>query len=372
MSLSKSGQQSRTPLFPVYSRYGAKVVDFHGWDLPVQFAGIRKEHEAVRTHAGLFDVSHMGEIEISGDGALAFIQQLTVNDASLLEDGQVQYSAMCFDDGGIVDDLTIYRSAADRFLFCVNASNREKDLDWILKHRPQGVEVRDLSADTALLALQGPKAEFILKSLADISLSSLGYYRFARCIVGGAEATVSRTGYTGEDGFEIFLPAGRAAETWQKVMACGEPSGLLPVGLGARDTLRLEMKYALYGNDIDASTDPLEAGLGWITKMDKGDFLGRQAILNRSGDAPARKLVGIEIRGRGIARHGYNIWAEGAKVGAVTSGTFSPSLQKAIAMGYVTTPLAKAGTKVSVEIRDARVEAEVVKTPFYRDGSVRK
>jgi len=372
MSLSKSVQHRRTPLFPVYSRYGAKVVDFHGWDLPVQFAGIRKEHEAVRSHAGLFDVSHMGEIEISGDGALAFVQQLTVNDASLLEDGHVQYSAMCFDDGGIVDDLTIYRLAADRYLFCVNASNREKDLGWILKHRPPGVEVRDLSDVTALLALQGPKAEFILKSLVDVSLPSLGYYRFARCTVGGAEATVSRTGYTGEDGFEIFLHAERAAEIWQKIMTCGEPAGLCPVGLGARDTLRLEMKYALYGNDIDAGTDPLEGGLGWITRLAKGDFLGREAIVKRSGDGPARKLVGIEIRGRGIARQGYDIWVEGDRVGVVTSGTFSPSLQKAIAMGYVPAGLAKAGTKVNVEIRAAKVEAEVVKTPFYRDGSIRK
>jgi aminomethyltransferase len=372
MSLSKSRQPRRTPLFQLYSRYGAKVIDFHGWMLPVHFSGLMKEHEAVRRDAGLFDVSHMGEIALTGPRALDFVQWLTVNDASLLEDGQVQYSAMCFDDGGIVDDLTVYRHDADRFLLCVNASNREKNLDWIQKHRPEGVEVRDVSDEIALLALQGPKAEFILGQLTDVSLASLGYYRFASCTLGGAEVTVSRTGYTGEDGFEIFLSPDRAAEIWQKIMACGEPAGLLAAGLGARDTLRLEMKYALYGNDIDATTDPLEAGLGWITKLDKGDFLGREAIVRRSGEGPARKLVAMEIKGKGIARQGYDILAGGAAVGAVTSGTFSPSLKKAISMGYVPAELSRAGTRVSVRIRAAEVEAEIVKPPFYREGTARK
>jgi len=372
MSLSKSNTQRRTPLFPLYSRCGAKVVDFHGWDLPVHFSGIMQEHRAVRTGAGLFDVSHMGEIEISGPGALAFIQRLCVNDASRLADGQVQYSAMCFDDGGIVDDVTVYRFGADRFLLCVNASNREKDVDWILKHRPEGVEVRDLSDETALLALQGPRAELILDPLVDISLPALGYYHFSSCSAGGSEMVVSRTGYTGEDGFEIFLPPGAATELWQKIMAAGEPAGLMPAGLGARDTLRLEMKYALYGNDIDGTTDPLEAGLGWITRLDKGDFAGRDAIIERSGSGPERKLVGMVMKGRGIARGGHSIRAEGKKAGTVTSGTFSPSLRKAIALGYVPTPLSRPGTLVTVEIRDAEVEAEVVRTPFYREGSVRK
>jgi aminomethyltransferase len=368
MSLSKW----RTPLFPLYSRSGARVVDFHGWDLPVQFAGIMQEHRAVRTGAGLFDVSHMGEIEISGPGALEFIQRLCVNDASRLADGQVQYSAMCFDDGGIVDDVTVYRFASDRYVFCVNASNREKDFEWILKHQPEGVQVRDLSDETALLALQGPKAEFILAPLVDISLPALKYYHFSGCSAGGNEMVVSRTGYTGEDGFEIFLPPEAATELWQKIMAAGEPAGLMPAGLGARDTLRLEMKYALYGNDIDQTTDPLEAGLGWITKLDKGGFFGRDAIMERSGDGPERRLVGIEMKGRGIARGGHSIWAEGKKAGTVTSGTFSPTLQKAIALGYVPTPLSRPGTAVAVEIREAKVEAEVVRTPFYREGSARK
>jgi aminomethyltransferase len=372
MSLSNSSRQQRTPLFPLYARCGARVVDFHGWDLPVQFAGVMREHRAVRTDAGLFDVSHMGEIEISGPGALEFIQRLCVNDASRLADGQVQYSAMCFDDGGIVDDVTVYRFAADRFLFCVNASNRGKDLGWIRKHRPEGVEVRDLSDETALLALQGPKAEFILNRLVDLSLPGLKYYHFSRCRAGGNEVVVSRTGYTGEDGFEIFLPPEAAAELWQKIMAAGEPAGLMPAGLGARDTLRLEMKYALYGNDIDETTDPLEAGLGWITKLDKGEFFGRGAIIERSGEGPARKLVGIEVKGRGIARAGHAIWADGSEVGTVTSGTLSPTLRKAIALGYVPTPLSRPGTAVSVEIRAAKVEAEVVRTPFYRNGSIRK
>jgi aminomethyltransferase len=315
----------------------------------------------------------MGEIEIFGPGALDFIQTLTVNDAARLEDGQVQYSALCFEDGGLVDDITIYRFSPERFLFCVNASNTGKDFDWIVKNDPPpGVEVRDRTETTALLALQGPLAEFILKALVDFSLPALQYYHFAEGKVGGVAALISRTGYTGEDGFELFVASEGAQEVWQKVMAAGEPVGLKPAGLGARDTLRMEMKYALYGNDIDETTDPLEAGLGWITRLEKGDFVGRRAIVRRSGEGPARKLVGLELTGRGVARHGHVIREGGREVGKVTSGTFSPSLRRAIGIGYVPADLAKAGTRIEIDIRGTPVAATVARTPFYRGGSVKK
>lgn len=363
---------SRTPLFPLYERYGARVVDFHGWDLPVQFSGIIDEHRAVRGSAGLFDVSHMGEIEINGRGALDFLQRLTTNDVTKIADGQVQYSAMCFEDGGIVDDITVFRYSSELFMLCVNASNAEKDLQWIRKHQPDGVDVNDLSGETALLALQGPKAEFILKPLAEISLANLGYYRFTEALVCGVKATLSRTGYTGEDGFEIFLRDSDAPAAWQKIMAAGEPLGMKPAGLGARDTLRLEMKYALYGNDIDETTHPFEAGLGWITRLDKGDFIGRDAVAARKGKSDGRKLVGFEVEGRTVARQGYAIWSGGDAVGTVTSGTWSPSLERPIGMGYVPAELAAAGTPLSIEVRKKMAAAHVVQTPFYREGSVKK
>lgn len=372
MSQSSPERAKRTPLYPLYARYGAKVVDFHGWELPVQYAGIIEEHQAVRTHAGLFDISHMGEIEISGAGSLAFIQHLTINDASALEDGQVQYSAMCYPDGGIVDDITLYRFSPERYLLCVNASNTAKDLDWIERHRPEGVTVRDLSGETALLALQGPKAEFILKPVAEVAIAALPYYRFTEGRVGGVEAVVSRTGYTGEDGFELFLSAEAAGELWQKIMAAGTTLGLRPVGLGARDTLRMEMKYALYGNDIGPDTDPVEAGLGWITKTGKGSFIGREAVAKRLASGPERKLVAFEITSRGIARPGCALAAGGRQVGTVTSGTFSPSLRKGIGLGYVPVGLSRPGTSLEVEVRGRKLQAEVVKAPFYKGGSVRK
>lgn len=372
MSRPQPEGSKRTPLFPLYARYGAKVVDFHGWDLPVQFSGVIEEHLAVRSTAGLFDVSHMGEIEISGPGALAFVQFLTINDASHLQDGQVQYSAMCFEGGGIIDDITVFRFSGERFLFCVNASNVAKDLAWIEKNRPGDAAVRNLSDDTALLALQGPKAEFILGPLADVSLAALPYYHFTEGKVGGVGAVLSRTGYTGEDGFEIFLSSGNARELWQKVTSAGAPLGLKPAGLGARDTLRLEMKYALYGNDIDENTDPFEAGLGWITRTGKDGFIGRDALLRRREAGPERKLAGFEITGRGVPRQGHALWADGRKVGTVTSGTFSPSLRKGIGLGYLPVPLSRPGTPLEVEVRGSMLPAEVVKTPFYRQGSVKK
>jgi aminomethyltransferase len=372
MSPSRDDRAGRTPLFPLYERYGARVVDFHGWELPVQFSGIIEEHRTVRSCAGLFDVSHMGEIEISGPGAFDFVQRIAVNDVAKAADGQVQYSAMCFEDGGIVDDITVFRYSAELFMLCVNASNTAKDLQWILKHKPADVEVNDLSGQTALLALQGPKAEFIIKPLVDVSIANLRYYRFVEAVICGVKATISRTGYTGEDGFEIFLRDSDAQGVWQKIMAAGEPLGMKPAGLGARDTLRLEMKYALYGNDIDETTDPFEAGLGWITSMKKGDFIGREGIAARVAKKDRRRLVGFQVQGRTVARQGYAILSEGAPVGTVTSGTWSPSLEKPVGMGYVPAALAAPGTPLAIEVRRQRVAAEVVKPPFYKEGSARK
>jgi aminomethyltransferase len=362
-----------TPLYPLYRESGAtKVVDFHGWALPVQFSGVIKEHEAVRNAAGLFDISHMGEIVLAGAGALDLVQKLTINDASTLEDGQVQYSAMCLHDGGIVDDITVYRFSAEKYLLCVNAANRRKDLAWIEENSAGEAEVRDESGATALLALQGPKAEHILKPLVPISLPALRYYHFVETEIAGVRGVVSRTGYTGEDGFELFLPARSAPDIWRTILSSGKPFGMLPVGLGARDTLRLEMKYALYGLDINAWTNPIEAGLGWITKVEKGFFFGRDTIRQVKENGAQRKLVGFEMRGRGVARPGYPIWAGDAKVGTVTSGTYSPSLRKAIGLGYVPVELSRPGTALAVEVREEKVAAEVVRTPFYRQGSVKK
>ncbi len=362
----------RTPLFPVYEKHGARVVDFHGWELPVQFAGVIEEHLAVRSGAGLFDICHMGEIEFTGPGALALVQKLTINDASTLADGQVQYSAMCHPDGGIVDDITVYRRSSDRYLLCVNASNIEKDFAWISGHKEGEVSVVNASERTALLALQGPLAERILQPVADRDLSSLAYYHFIPGKVAGVEGLISRTGYTGEDGFELFVPSPSAVGVWEALMRGGAPLGLAPIGLGARDTLRLEMKYALYGNDIDQTTHPLEAGLGWITKPDKGDFIGREAIIRRGKESPRRKLVGFELTERGIARQHHAIWAGERKLGEVTSGTFAPSLKKSIGMGYVPEEFARPGTGMEIGIRDKRVGARVVSTPFYKQGTARK
>jgi aminomethyltransferase len=356
----------------MYQKCGARVVDFHGWALPVQFAGVIEEHLAVRGKAGLFDICHMGEIELSGPGALSLIQKVTINDASTLADGQVQYSAMCYPDGGIVDDITVYRRSADRYLLCVNASNIEKDFAWISGHREGEVSVVNASARTALLALQGPLSERILQPVADRDLSALGYYHFTAGKVAGVEGLISRTGYTGEDGFELFIPSPSAVGVWEALMNEGAPLGLAPIGLGARDTLRLEMKYALYGNDIDQATHPLEAGLGWVTKPDKGDFIGREAILERAKQSPRRKLVGFELTGPGIARSHHVIWAGDTRLGEVTSGTFAPSLKKSIGMGYVPEEFSHPGTEVEVEIRDKRVGARVVSTPFYKQGTAKK
>jgi aminomethyltransferase len=355
----------RTPLRDLHVKAGAKMVPFGGWDMPVQYTGIIEEHRAVRRAAGLFDISHMGEFEVRGPDALAAVQRLCTNDAAALAVGHVQYAALCYPEGGIVDDLTIYRLGDDHFMLVVNASNIDKDWAWVTAHSAGRAEWTNVSDETALLAVQGPKAEGLVARLADRDVTGLGYYRFTRGTVAGVAGIISRTGYTGEDGFELYVPAGRAERLWSALLEAGRPDGLQPIGLGARDTLRLEMKYALYGNDIDQTTNPLEAGLGWIVKPAKGDFIGREAIEALRARGVTRKLVGFEMAERAVPRHGYRLLAGGAPVGVVTSGSFGPSVERSIGMGYVPVSLAAVGSELAVEIRGASHGARVVKTPFY-------
>jgi aminomethyltransferase len=354
----------RTPLHDLHVKAGAKMVPFGGWDMPVQYAGIIEEHRAVRRAVGLFDISHMGELEIAGPDALAIVQRLTTNDASILAIGQVQYAALCYDEGGIVDDLTLYRLADERYMLTVNASNIDKDWDWVTSRGTGAAEWTDVSADTALLAVQGPRAEGLVGRLADVDVTKVPYYHFTRGAVAGVPAIISRTGYTGEDGFELYVVADRAVELWRAVLDAGRGDGIQPIGLGARDTLRLEMKFALYGNDIDATTNPLEAGLGWIVKPAKGEFIGRGAIEALRARGVERKLVGIAMVERAVPRHGYPIVHDGRPVGTITSGSFGPSVEKGIGMGYVPTPLSNVGTEIAVEIRGRAEPARVAKTPF--------
>jgi aminomethyltransferase len=354
----------RTPLHDLHVKAGAKMVPFGGWEMPVQYAGIVEEHRTVRAAVGVFDVSHMGEFEVGGEGALPALQRLTTNDAAALAVGQVQYSLLCRPDGGIVDDLTLYRLGDDRFMLTVNAANIEADWAWVTE-RGAPAEWVDVSAETALVAVQGPRAEALVQRLASVDVTGIRYYHFARGEVAGAPAIISRTGYTGEDGFEVYVAAAAAARLWTDLLDAGQADGVRPVGLGARDTLRLEMKYALYGNDIDATTNPLEAGLGWVVKPAKGDFIGRAAIEAMRARGVPRRLVGFEMVERAVPRHGYPILKDGVAVGQVTSGSFSPSLERGIGLGYVRADLAGVGTDLGVEIRGATRRARVVPTPFY-------
>ncbi len=356
----------QTSLNALHRQMGAKMVPFGGWDMPVQYSGIIEEHRAVRSAAGLFDVSHMGEVEFEGPDALAAVQRLTCNDAARLRVGQIQYSALTTEAGTFVDDITVYRLGENDFMFTLNAANIPKDLAWIREHTSGQVRVTDLSAQTGLLALQGPRAVEILQQLAKPEVGELPYYWFRRGEILGEEAVVSRTGYTGEDGFEIYVRARSAATIWQALLEVGEPLGMLPCGLGARDTLRLEAKMALYGNDIDEEHTVLEADLGWIVKLDKGEFIGRNALATQKSEGVRRKLVGFEMVGRGIARPHYPIVKDGKPIGVVTSGGPAPWLGKNIGLGYVEAGRAAVGTEFAVVIRDQPVEARVVRTPFYK------
>lgn len=364
---------TRTPLHAVHLSLGAKMVPFAGFEMPIQYpGGIRAEHAAVRTAAGLFDVSHMGEFTVRGPQAEAFVQHLTVNDVSRVAPGQAQYSALCNETGHVLDDLLVYRFQ-DRFVLVVNAGNRTKDWDWAQEHAAAfDVELSDDSDRIALLALQGPIAGRILAPLTAADLDSIGYYRFAEAPVAGVDAVVSRTGYTGEDGFELYVPADGAAELWRALSEAGAAHGLTPAGLGARDSLRLEMGYALYGNDLSESYTAIESGLGWIVKPDAGDFVGREALAAEKAEGPARRLVGVRLLERGFPRPGYALVHEGRDAGVVTSGVASPSLGIGVALGYLPTRAARPGAEIGVRIRDRVVRGVAQRPPFYTEGSIRR
>lgn len=348
---------------------GAKMVPFAGFMMPVSYSGINDEHETVRNKVGVFDVSHMGEFILKGADALDLIQRVTSNDASKLADGKVQYSCLPNENGGIVDDLLVYRIDDKTYMLVVNASNIDKDWKWISDRNTKGVEMHNISDKTSLLAVQGPLAVKALQSLTDMDLASMEYYTFKKGTFAGCEnVLISATGYTGAGGFEIYFENGQAEKIWNAVFEAGAEYGIKPAGLGSRDTLRLEMGFCLYGNDIDDTTSPLEAGLGWITKFTK-EFTNSASLKKQKEEGVKKKLVGFELIDRGIPRHGYTIHDEaGNEIGVVTSGTQSPSLGKAIGMGYVSTEFAAAGSVINVKVRDKLLKASVVKIPFYQKG----
>ena len=356
----------RTALNAVHKAAGARMVEFGGWEMPVEYAGITQEHLAVRTAAGLFDVSHMGEIEVRGPQALALLQYVTSNDITRLKDGQAQYSALMLPSGSAVDDCVVHRLGADHYLICVNAANTDKDFDWILNHNSFGAEVRDVSAEYSQLALQGPRAVAILTRLAEPNPSDLKYYWFRRALCCGVEGILARTGYTGEDGFEFYFPPDESVRVWNALLEAGKPEGLIPVGLGARNTLRLEASYPLYGHELDDETTLLEANLGWIAKLEKGDFLGREVLARQHEQGVRKKLIGFEMTERGIGRDGYTVWVDGQPAGKVTSGSYAPFLKKSIGMAYVPPALAEVGREIKIEIRGKLVSARVVPLPFYK------
>ncbi len=341
------------------------MVDFGGWDMPVEYSGIIDEHMAVRTRAGLFDVSHMGEIEVRGPQALQLVDFVTPNAASQLQDNQAQYSALLYPQGTFVDDVLVHRMAADHYFLCVNASNQRKDFEWMVSNNRFDAKIDYASEKYAQLAVQGPQALATLQKLTSTDLTAIRYYWFTRGKVSGVPAIIARTGYTGEDGFETYVPPEEAERIWNAVLEAGREYDTRPCGLGARNTLRLEAKMALYSHEIDASTTPYEAGLGWIVKLDKGDFIGRDALVKQKQKGVTRKLAGFEMRGRGIAREGYIVRLDGSPAGFVTSGSPAPFLKKNIGMCYLPADRSKVGEAIEVEVRNQPVAAEVVPTPFY-------
>lgn len=359
----------RTPLFEVYSDYGAKTIDFGGWELPVQFSGIKQEHEVVRTKVGLFDVSHMGEFEVKGSESLAFLQKMLTNDISKIKVGGAQYNVMCYENGGTVDDLIVYKKDENDYLLCVNAGNIDKDFEWLQSHLIDGVELVNVSDEYAQLALQGPLSEKVLQKLVENSdLSEIGYFQFLTNVnVNGIEALVSRTGYTGEDGFEIYCRSEEGPKLWRQLLQAGQEEGIMPIGLGARDTLRFEAKLPLYGQELSADITPIEAGLGFAVKTDKPvDFIGKAVLAEQKANGASRKLVGIEMIDRGIPRHGYKVYSGEKEIGEVTTGTQSPTLKKNVGLALLDKPFTELGIEVEVEIRSKRIKAVVTATPFYK------
>lgn len=357
-----------TPLYDCHVEAGGRIVPFAGFEMPVQYVGLVEEHRAVRTAVGLFDVSHMGEIEVKGRRALDFVQHVTCNDASKLTPGRAQYSGLMTRRGTFVDDLLVHKISDENYFLVVNAANKDKDYAYLCAQTEEfsHVEVHDRSADYAQIAIQGPLALQVLQRLTPVALAEIKYYRFVEGTVDGEPAILARTGYTGEDGFEVYLEPMAAPGLWRTLLDAGKPEGIVPCGLGCRDTLRFEASMPLYGNDIDDTTTPFEAGLGWIVKLEKGAFLGRDALSRQHAEGIRRKLVGFAMTGRGIARHGYPIWHGGRNVGVVTSGSHAPTLGRALGMGYVPVELASSGTQLNIEIRGQMVAAEIVEMPFYR------
>ena len=361
----------QTPLNSWHRRSGGRMVDFGGWDMPVQYpAGTVEEHLRTRTKAGLFDVSHMGEIDVRGTGAIPFVNYITSNDVSKLGDGQAQYTALTTPEGTVVDDLLVYRFAQYHLLLVVNAGTTEKDWEWIKSHlRDESVELNNVSANYAQIAIQGPEALRILQQLTDVPLNDIKYYHFTEGLVDGVQSIVSRTGYTGEDGFEVYSPSDKAEPLWTKMLDAGnfgKSDGILPCGLAARNTLRLEAAMALYGHEIDESTTLLEANLGWICKLNKGDFIGRDVLLKQKEQGIQRRLIGFEMTDRGIARDGQEIQIDGKRVGSVTSGSPAPYLKKNIGMGYVPVEFAVEGQPLQIDVRGRLLSAQVVRIPFYK------
>ena len=356
----------RTPLYETHRRLGGRLIDFAGWEMPVQYTGILQEHAAVRTRAALFDVSHMGEIEVVGVGAMAACQNVTCNDVARLEDGRAQYNLLMLPDGGVVDDVLVHRLSGERYLFCVNAANREQALDHLRRHIHHDAEVIDRSDDYGQLALQGPLATQILSGSGPTDLGRLPRFRFCETRVFDIPVLLAHTGYTGEDGWELYCSSAEAPALWEALFEKGHPLGLVPAGLGARDTLRLEAGLPLYGHELTTRTTPIEARLEWVVKTGKGDFLGREALRAQQENGAERRLIGLQLIAPGVPRAEYPIWAGGRKIGQVTSGTKSPTLGKGIALGYVEPDYTEVGTPVAVEIRGRRVAAEVVTLPFYK------
>ncbi len=356
----------RTALNKVHKAAGARMVEFGGWEMPVEYAGITQEHLAVRNAAGLFDVSHMGEIEVRGPGALALLQHITSNDASRLKVFQAQYSALMLPNGATVDDCVVHRLADDSYFLCVNAANTDKDFEWVSAANRFGAEVRNVSGQYSQLALQGPRAAVILARVTDAELHRLRYYWFVEAACCGVNGILARTGYTGEDGFEFYFPPQRSEAVWSGLLEAGKPDGLMPCGLGARNTLRLEAAYPLYGHELDEETTLLEANLGWVCKLDKGDFVGRDALAAQREKGLRKKLIGFEMTERGIARDGYDVLVEGRRLGTVTSGSPAPFLKKSIGLAYVPPDCAEPGREFQIDIRGKAIGARQVALPFYK------
>lgn len=364
------GELKKTPLYPIYKEYGGKTIDFGGWDLPVQFAGIKEEHKTTREKAGLFDVSHMGEISVKGENSESFLQKMVTNDVSKINIGQAQYTFMCNERGGVIDDFLTYKLADNDYLLVVNAANTDKDYKWLSQHEEAGVEVENVSDQYAQLALQGPKAEVILQRLTDKDLSEIKPFRFDDAVTFtdiDGKAIVSRTGYTGEDGFEIYLPKDQGIDLWKAILDVGQEDGVQPVGLGARDTLRFEAGLALHGQDISEDITPIEAGLGFAVKVNKEDnFIGKDVLSDQKNNGPSRKLVGFEMIDKGIPRHGYDVLKDGRVIGHVTSGTQSPTLGKNLGTALVDIEFTKEDEQFDIQVRKKKLQAKVVPTPFYK------